>query len=215
MPTENIMDTAQKHIVHALGFLDNKYIRTILIVILIIYNSAIISDVNVAISNIINIPIVKLLLVVVITCLALKDTVLAILLAIALVMSSYYSMNVTENFTDQIKNAVQGFGNSVNTHVGNAVNEAKKMLNNKSENKESFNNMMAQRNNNNPQMPNTQNMQNMTHGQPTGFNNKTPCQGEPNDRLQCTPAQTFRNELNAQGMNSVMGYNGMMSGSPI
>ena len=38
----------------------NKYIRTILIILLIVYNSAIITEVNVAVSRFINIPLIKL-----------------------------------------------------------------------------------------------------------------------------------------------------------
>ena len=36
--SENIIDTARRTIMRSLGFLDNKYVRTILIVLLIIYN---------------------------------------------------------------------------------------------------------------------------------------------------------------------------------
>ena len=97
--SETIISDVRKIIMKALGFLDNKYIRTILIILLIVYNSAIITEVNVAVSRLINIPLVKLLLVIAIVCLSLKDKVLSILLTMAVVMSTYYSVNTSEHFT--------------------------------------------------------------------------------------------------------------------
>jgi hypothetical protein len=110
---EHVVDTARKAIMRSLGFLDNKYIRTALIILLIVYNSAIITDVNVAVSRVINIPLVKLALVIVIVCLGLKDKVLAILLTMAVVMSTYYSVN-NEYFSIQnmVNKVREGMGSS-------------------------------------------------------------------------------------------------------
>ena len=108
---EDLINVARKTVMKSLGFLDNKYIRTILIILLIVYNSAIITEVNVAVSRVINIPLVKLLLVIAIVCLSLKDKVLSILLTMAVVMSTYYSVNTNEHFsmsslTDKLREAM-------------------------------------------------------------------------------------------------------------
>jgi len=116
---EHIVDTARKAIMRSLGFLDNKYIRTALIILLIVYNSAIITDVNIAVSRVINIPIVKLILVIVIVCLGLKDKVLAILLTMAVVMSTYYSVN-NEYFS------IQGMVNKVREGMGSSITKERK-----------------------------------------------------------------------------------------
>jgi hypothetical protein len=108
---EDLINVARKTVMKSLGFLDNKYIRTILIILLIVYNSAIITEVNVTVSRFINIPLVKLLLVIAIVCLSLKDKVLSILLTMAVVMSTYYSVNTNEHFsmsslTDKLREAM-------------------------------------------------------------------------------------------------------------
>ena len=124
--SEDIIGVARKTIMRSLGFLDNKYIRTILIILLIIYNSAIITEVNVTVSRFINIPLVKLLLVIAIVCLSLKDKVLSILLTMAVVMSTYYSVNTNEHFsmtflTDKLRD-VMGTKNKKSMSTGQETN---------------------------------------------------------------------------------------------
>ena len=157
-----MIGAVRKTVMRSLGFLDNKYIRTILIILLIIYNSAIITEVNVAISRFINIPLVKLLLVIAIVCLSLKDKVLSILLTMAVVMSTYYSVNTSEHFS--MENLTNKLREAMGTKDDNNKQEEEEKKQEEEEKKQNPNNnenMIGSKNINNLA---GQNMMDMSNG---------------------------------------------------
>ena len=75
----------EKEVVKCLSFLENPVVRFVLIVILVIYNSSINSTVNTMLSQFFGNHFVRLIVLLVIVVLGLKDPLLSLLLAIALV----------------------------------------------------------------------------------------------------------------------------------
>ena len=214
----SVLDSIHKDIVKGLSFLDNKIVRTILIVILVIYNSSLLSIVNVEVSKIFRIPLVKLLVVIVIVLVGLKDPVLAILLAIALVLSSGYSDNLenlsfgdfTKALNENLKKVsgdvsqVKEDSDKVEGEVRHIKQEADNVSNSDSDDVESFHNLSQPSVDNGPQ----------------GYNNdpnclSSCCSGNKKDNMQCEAVTTFTNELNAQGLNCPMGFDGNHVGSLI
>ena len=75
----------EKEVVKCLSFLENPVVRFVLIVVLVIYNSSINSTVNTMLSQFFGNHFVRLIVLLIIVVLGLKDPLLSLLLAIALV----------------------------------------------------------------------------------------------------------------------------------
>ena len=211
MPSKNPLTVAYAKLYDCLQFLENPVLRTILIIVLVIYNSSLIPMINNEVSKILNIGIIKLLVVIVIVLFAIRDPVLAILLAMALVISTclsiegmhnqnhmgHQSEHMMENMTNMENQSEHMMENMTNKSEGEHHGEQEEhLMKLKGEQKETFDN---------PQ-PNLG---------PVGYNIKPNCitQGTESNPL-CTPVQTFNPELNAQGLNHPQGYGGRIPGSP-
>jgi len=206
MPSKNPLAVAYTKLYDCLQFLENPILRTVLIIILVIYNSSLIPVINNEVSKVLNIGIIKLLVVIVIVLFAMRDPVLAILLAMALVISTCLQIEGMDNQGSSNNESLpQG---QVLGHQGEETNNScegcpcqgesgeEHLMNLNQDQKESFDN---------PQ-PNLG---------PVGYNIKPNCiaQGTESNPL-CTPVQTFNPELNAQGLNHPQGFGGRVPGSP-
>jgi hypothetical protein len=81
----------------SLGFLDNCYINSIIVIILLLYCSTIFENINSFIGNLYNFSIIKLLVLLVIVYVTPKDPTIGILLGLSYIISINY-LNNTENF---------------------------------------------------------------------------------------------------------------------
>ena len=207
MPSKNPLAVAYTKLYDCLQFLENPVLRTILIIVLVIYNSSLIPVINNEVSKFLNIGIIKLLVVIVIVLFAMRDPVLAILLAMALVISTCLQIEGMDNKAIKVYHESRPQDHTEEEVRENMTNQSKEDSHNnehteehlmklKEEQKETFDNP-------------TQN------SGPAGYNIKPNCitKGTASNPL-CIPVQTFNPELNAQGLNKPQGYGGRIPGSP-
>ena len=108
MPGKNMLSQAYKTLYECLAFLEHPVLRTVLIIVLVVFNSGLIPVVNMEVARVLRLGLVKLIVVLFITLFAMRDPVLAILLAMALVMSTckQADMEGMANFMDSETNSV-------------------------------------------------------------------------------------------------------------
>jgi hypothetical protein len=108
MPGKNMLSQAYKTLYECLAFLEHPVLRTVLIIVLVVFNSGLIPVVNIEVARVLRLGVVKLIVVLFITLFAMRDPVLAILLAMALVMSTckQADMEGMANFMDGETNSV-------------------------------------------------------------------------------------------------------------
>lgn len=95
-------------------FLDNMYINMAIIIILILYNSQLFSNINKTIGNLYKYNFVKLLILLFITYIAPKDTNIAILLGISYVIS--LNNIYIEKFEDNNNKIIYEINHKINNH---------------------------------------------------------------------------------------------------
>lgn len=103
-----MLSQAYKTLYECLAFLEHPVLRTVLIIVLVVFNSGLIPVVNMEVARVLRLGLVKLIVVLFITLFAMRDPVLAILLAMALVMSTckQADMEGMANFMDSETNSV-------------------------------------------------------------------------------------------------------------
>ena len=78
---------------------DNSYIKIIVITILVIYSSGLFVDFNLQLSSIFNNTIIRLILLIIVVAISQKNVTIAMLLILALALSSYYRKDSIEGMT--------------------------------------------------------------------------------------------------------------------
>jgi hypothetical protein len=200
------MKDVRKMWLKSLCLLDNDIIYSVVAIVLVIYSSCIFSNVNLFISEIFKFSIIKLLYLLLIIYVSIKDTTIGILLGISYVVSLSYLKNTEEFQTKTIlptcpKGTILDY-----TKVECVKDDTKE------ENKESFfpfNKVDENEENNNE-----------NNNQNTSYNTKENCMNNYIPHYEsvsnvCEPVSTFKNGLNAQGINSPEGFNQSDVGSPI
>jgi len=210
---------------NSLSFLDNSIINSIIIIILVLYSSTIFDNINSFVGNIYNFSIVRLLVLLVIIYVSPKCPTIGILLGISYVISLSYMVN-NENFTSPFP----GFqGNEYNESVNEEQNNYKRNimvkpsvpvkeqffpLVNEDDTSKSFD--MRLKNTN----VNTRSNGSEEHRQSGSVNVPDSCMQNYTPRFEavsdvCSPTATFKNELNAQGLNFPEGFDHTVNGSPL
>jgi len=210
---------------NSLSFLDNSIINSIIIIILVLYSSTIFDNINSFVGNIYNFSIVRLLVLLVIIYVSPKCPTIGILLGISYVISLSYMVN-NENFTSSFP----GFqGNEYNDLANEEQNNYKRniMVNpsvpvkeqffplvNEDDTSKSFD--MRLKNTN----VNTRSNGSEEHRQSGSVNVPDSCMQNYTPRFEavsdvCSPTATFKNELNAQGLNFPEGFDHTVNGSPL
>jgi hypothetical protein len=92
----------RKSWISSLSFLDNNMLNCIIVFILLLFCSTIFDNINSSVGSLYNLSVVKLIVLLLIIYISPKDTTIAILLAIAYVISIYY-MNNNEHYEDNRK----------------------------------------------------------------------------------------------------------------
>ena len=214
MPSKNPLAVAYTKLYDCLQFLENPVLRTILIIILVIYNSSLIPVINHEVSRVLNIGIIKLLVVIVIVLFAIRDPVLAILLAMALVISTCLPIEGMQSENNARYLGESNFGESLENMTNHEEEELRENMTNHEEEELRTNNSEEHL-----MQLNQENKESFDNPQPNlgpvGYNIKPNCitQGTESNPL-CTSVQTFNPELNAQGLNHPQGFGGRIPGSP-
>lgn len=234
------MKNVKKMLLNSLSVLDNCYVNAIIVIILVLYCSNIFDNINSFVGNLYNFSIIRLIVLVLIIYVALKDSTIAILLAVSYLVTLPY-MKHSENFNNYMSSypmkkveseVVESFFPLTNTQ-GSDFNMS---LPNVNKNAQGYN--MAVLNGGSSQekfdmkLPNV-NSSNMNS---TDFDMSLPNLGKENHKKVqhmpescmenydpqfeavgdvCSPTATFKNELNAQGLNFPEGFNHTSVGSPL
>lgn len=182
---------------NSLSFLDNCIINSIIVIILVLYSSTIFDNINSFVGNIYNFSIIRLLVLLVIIYITPKSPTIGILLGISYIVSLSYMVNA-ENISEK-------YSNKNKEHFFPLVNE--------NDTSNSFdvklnNRAMNSRGNNEKDV-----VINNTNSQESCMQNYTPKYETVSDV--CNPTATFKNELNAQGLNFPEGFDHSVNGSPL
>lgn len=78
---------------------DNSYIKILVITILVIYSSGLFIDFNLQLSSLFNNTIMRLILLIIVVAISHKNVTIAMLLVLALALSSYYRKDAIEGMT--------------------------------------------------------------------------------------------------------------------
>ena len=236
------MKNLKKNWMNSLSFLDNCYINAIIVIILVLYSSTIFDNINSLIGSMYNYSIVKIIILLLIIYIAPKDMTIALLLAISYVVSLSYSAS-TENFIPLNTSNNQVDGNSFNMKYPMIGGESKANMplpnnNNNSSNQFDIQYQMVGDSKANMPLPNNMNNSNnsnqfdiqypMIGGEESKMKNENMnntlsnevcnenyySHHEPVSNV-CDPVATFKDELNAQGLNYPEGHSWNPVGSKL
>ena len=177
----------------SLFFLDNHNVYISLVFILFLYNTCIFKNINHYVSDLYDHTIIRVLVLLLIIYTARKSCLISILLGISFVVSLNFK-TIMENFViDPLPNSNDDNLAPV-SDIDNSIN-----------NNDSMNNTINDTNVNNEETLESFQSEN------TNFLNKKNCDENyplKNESVgnDCSPVSTFSNELNAQGLNSIIGY---------
>lgn len=206
MPGKNMLSVAYEKLHKCLSFVEHPVLRTVLLVVLVVFNSGLLPMVNMEVAKVLRLGVVRLLVVVVIALFSMRDPVLGILLAMALITSTMGSgmegmTNQEEQHgtnpslgramevnMDSMPSASPGQNSPMN--MGRPMQDAMiESMTNQGEEEEKMEQEKQHENFDNRDMNNSV----------QGFNVNPDCT-DGNGSLQCTPTQTFNQSMNAQGM---------------
>ena len=208
------MKNINKVWMNSLSFLDNSIVKSIIIIILVLYSSAIFDNINSFVGNIYNFSIVRLLILLLIVYVSPKCPTIGILLGISYVISLSYMVN-NENFKSPIDYSEIHRPDDDENHMSNSfIKEQFFPLVNEDDTSKSFD--MRLKNTN----VNTRSNSSEEHRPSGNVNVPESCMQNYAPRFEsvsdvCTPTATFKNELNAQGLNFPEGFDHTVNGSPL
>jgi hypothetical protein len=210
------MKNINKVWVNSLSFLDNSIVKSVIIIILVLYSSSIFDNINSFVGNIYNFSIVRLLILLVIVYVSPKCPTIGILLGISYVISLSYMVN-NENFIAPYPGSEEENQNNYkNVMVDRSVHAIEPFfpLVNEDDKSKSFD--MRLKNTN----VNTRSNSSEEHRPSGNVNVPESCMQNYAPRFEsvsdvCTPTATFKNELNAQGLNFPEGFDHTVNGSPL
>ena len=208
-----------------LSKLDNGHIRLAIIVILTLYASMVSQNLNIHVTKILSNPIIKIFVLFSILCLAHKDPPVALLLTIAFILSTCGNNKHLEHMENQ-NNDNSNKQNMIDEHnivhgniepENNEQQETVQQEKEAKEKKETHEKINTQHvgTDNEDQKVNTENVEtflNRDNLEVLGYNSSVDCvkncNSSGNLNSPCKGVSTFKNELNAQGLNCPLGNPG-------
>ena len=114
---------------NSLSFLDNYYINSIIVVILLLYTSELFENINISVGNLYQSAIIRVIILLLIVYISQKDTTIAILLAITYVISLQYKM-YNENFISQKPSSInlQDIKHEIKKELQEEMEEMKELM---------------------------------------------------------------------------------------
>lgn len=200
------LKNVNKVLKNSLNFLDNQYVYSVLVIILVLYNSLLFTNINNFIGNMYNFGIVRVLILLLILCVSQKSCLLGILLAVSYVLS--VSMSSNEYFQDMMGSETEELPPSPadGSEPAPVTNSTETFLPNMAVNSESI----EEPTNPDPRVLNQdvdvvkKNVMSNNLSTVNCLNNYTP------DNLGvgnvCRPMDTYKGEYNTQGLNYPIGY---------
>lgn len=228
MPGKNMLSVAYKKLHDCLSFVEHPVLRTVLLVVLVVFNAGLLPMVNMEVARVLRMGVIRLLVVVVIALFSMRDPVLGILLAMALVTSTMHGgmEGMTNQEEQKGQNPSLGRAMEVNMDtmpsaspganspmtMGRPMEDAMiESMTNKAEMEHKQEEAHQEEMMKKKQMENFDNM-NMNNSV-QGFNVNPDCMNG-NNSLQCTAVETWRGSMNTQGLGAVEGASNTNVGSP-
>lgn len=229
MKVKNIdssIEKLDKLILGSLSFLDNQNVYISIVFILFLYNTCLFSNINNLVSEYYENPVVKVVMLLLVIYVYRKSCLIGLLLGLSYVISLNYK-SIVENF-------VSGYDSTFKTEapVNNKSNESFENHSETSDENE-MNTETSDENEmnteDNESFENTHNIENFDSEEPVpyendlvqnstinqtnneSFENKKNCSENYMPKFEsvgnvCSPVSTFENTLDAQGLNSLNGY---------
>ena len=192
------LKNVNKVIRNSLSFLDNEYVYSVLVIILVLYNSLLFTNINNFVGNIYNFGLVRVLILVLLVYVSQKSTLLGLLLGLSYLLS--VNMNSNEYFQDMMDSEGEESAPLPPDGTEPAPLVTENFLPNMITNNEVNNKVSNQNTNSEATETNTSNSLNPVNC----LNNYTP------DNLGvgnvCSPVDTYEGEYNTQGLNYPIGY---------
>lgn len=206
---ETTLEKMDKCVLNSLVFLDNKIVYVSIIFILFLYNSCLFSNINNFGSNVYEHSVVKVIVLLLIIYVSRKSTLIGILLALSFVISLTYN-SIMENF-------VSGYNSNENSfaEVNNEMNESftEKNKNMQEENMKHSNMEHTNMEQNEESKESFSNNLFMNEMRETESNepSKTDCLNNYMPKYEglsnlCNTVSTYKDSLDAQGLNHLNGY---------
>ena len=200
----------------SLCFMDNIYIKVVLYVVLILYSSTYFENINMYVANLHkNYKFLNIIVLLLIVYLGRSCPVIGILLAISYVISLHY-MSSKENFFPGFFGNNETFINGDDSSSSGGDNVDTSMYANANEDNDNEDNTKVNEGFFPGLMSNTDDSKSFEGMKKDSSNCKslyTPQYEAVSDV--CNSVNTFKDELNAQGLNSPEGFNSNVVGSPL
>lgn len=216
------MKNIKKVWLNTLSFLDNSIINSVIVIILVLYSSGIFENINNFIGQIYKFALIRLIILLLIIYLAPKDITIAILLAVSYLVSVNHIKN-NEHFYSG--------GNYIKTlpHHSRVIPEddyqgashyAPMNLTPSTNNNDQPNKKKITENFLNVDQIDNESSMNNSSDEINNSLPKSACMEMYDPKFEsindvCSPTATFKNELNAQGLNYPEGFNSPYIGSPL
>ena len=215
----------KKNWMASLSFLDNCYINSIIVISLALYCSTIFENINKFVGNLYNFSIVKVIVLLLIIYVAQKDTTIAVLFGLSYIISLMYS-NSLENFSHNTPTPtpITPMPSPITpmpSHITPMPTPSTRPPSTRppstrtppKEERESFDIFGINPDSNTEYESKSKSNEMREPVKNSCMGNYVPKFETVNDV--CNPVATFKNELNAQGLNSPEGFNSLVTGSPL
>lgn len=187
----------------SLCFLDNHNVYISVVFVLFLYNTCLFKNINYYVSELYNHAVVKVLVLLLIIYTARKSYLISLLLAISFLISLNFK-TIMENFI------VDPLPSSTDSNYA-TVNDEELSKSNSVKADELVDNTVSQDNFASDSNERENTLESFDSDSSTFLNKKDCMENYPNKNEDvgnlCTPVSTFNNELNAQGLNNIIGYN--------
>lgn len=215
---ETTLEKMDKCVLNSLSFLDNKTVYVSIIFILFLYNSCLFSNINKFVSNIYSHAVVKVLVLLLIIYVSRKSYLIGILLALSFVISLSYN-SIMENFVSGFNSHENSFAEVNNKSNENFTEKNGNMVEeHKMNHSEEHRNSHSEEHKNSHSEESKESFSNNLFMNEMRVNNETNNDSVKSDCLNnympkyeglsnlCDSVSTFKDSLDAQGLNHLNGY---------
>ena len=206
---ETTLEKMDKCVLNSLVFLDNKIVYVSIIFILFLYNSCLFSNINKFGSNVYEHSIVKVIVLLLIIYVSRKSTLIGILLALSFVISLTYN-SIMENFVSGYNSNENSFA-EVNNEMNESFTEKNKNMQEENMNHTNMEHTNMEQNEESKESFSNNLFMNEMRETESNESSKTDCLNNYMPKYEglsnlCNTVSTYKDSLDAQGLNHLNGY---------
>jgi len=206
---ETTLEKMDKCVLNSLVFLDNKIVYVSIIFILFLYNSCLFSNINNFGSNVYEHSVVKVIVLLLIIYVSRKSTLIGILLALSFVISLTYN-SIMENFVSGYNSNENSFA-EVNNEMNESFTEKNKNMQEENMNHSNMEHTNMEQNEESKESFSNNLFMNEMRETESNEPSKTDCLNNYMPKYEglsnlCNTVSTYKDSLDAQGLNHLNGY---------